>query len=92
MYVKVLDNITATLKRGKGGRNSLFSAIWQGVPFNFVQDCRLFMCVCVCVSVCVCACVRACVCVCVCVCVWSERNFAYFISSFLEESHPGFTG
>ena len=27
------------LKRGKGGRNSLFSAIWQGVPFNFVQDC-----------------------------------------------------
>ena len=41
MYVKVLDNIIATLKRGKGGRSSLFSAIWQGVPSNFVQDCRL---------------------------------------------------
>ena len=39
MYVKVLDNTTATLKRGKGGRNSLFSAIRQGAPFNFVRNC-----------------------------------------------------
>ena len=40
MYVKILENITATLKRGKGERSSLFSAICQDVPSNFVQDCR----------------------------------------------------
>ena len=39
MCVKDLYNTTATLKRGKGGRNSLFSSIRQGVPFNFVRDC-----------------------------------------------------
>ena len=38
MYVKVLDNTTAIIKRSKGGGISRFPDIWQGVPFNFVQD------------------------------------------------------
>ena len=35
--LKVLDDTTATLKRGEGGRNNLFSAIRQGVPFNLSE-------------------------------------------------------
>ena len=38
-----MSDTTVTLKRGKKGRNSLFSVIWQGVPFNFVQGCRAYV-------------------------------------------------
>ena len=37
MYVKVPDKTPAVLKRGKGKRNSIFSAIRQDVPFNLSE-------------------------------------------------------